>query len=130
SYNDYLRSIRFFGYADEGIAFCAPASTEAGADLQSTYIYPGTEVAAGAALQADFVYNNNGPGKGDGGVIHAALPIAVNWTVKCVARNGASCPESLDPNRLREGQTIATWPAGGGFTVTATGNAPAAPDGT
>ena len=131
SYNDYLRSTRFFGFADEGMAFCAPASTDAGGDLQSTYIYPGTEVAAGATMQADFLYNNNGPGKSDGGVIHAALPAAVtNWTVTCAARNGATCPASLDPNRLREGQTITTWPAGGGLTLTAIGTAPATPDAT
>ena len=129
SYNDYLRSVRFFGYADEGIAFCAPASPEAGADLQTTYVYPGPEVAAGATIQADFIFNNNGPGKGDGGVVHAALPPAVtNWTISCTARNGASCPTSLNVDRLREGQSIATWPAGGGFTVTAVGTAPVAPD--
>ena len=130
SYNDYQRTIRFFGFLDEGVVFCAPASTDAGADLQTTQVYPGTDAAAGATIQAQFTYNNNGPGKGDGGTIYASLPAAVtNWTATCVARNGASCPVTLDPNRLREGVTIATWPAGGGITLNATGTAPAAPAG-
>ena len=131
SYNDYLRSTRFFGFADEGIAFCAPASAEPGGDLQTTYVYPGSEVAAGATMQADFIFNNNGPGSGDGGVIYAALPAGITtWSVSCVARNGANCPASLDPNRLREGQSIAAWPAGGGLTITARATAPAFPDAT
>ncbi|MEP7083481.1 MAG: BACON domain-containing carbohydrate-binding protein, partial [Betaproteobacteria bacterium] len=126
SFNDYQRSIRFFGFADEGVAFCAPASSDAGADLQTTMVYPGTEAAGGATVKAQYLYSNNGPGKGDGGTIYMALPAAVtNWVVTCTPRSGATCPGSLDANRLREGQTIATWPAGGGLTLEATGTAPA-----
>ncbi|MBK9605102.1 MAG: hypothetical protein IPO58_01205 [Betaproteobacteria bacterium] len=78
-------------------------------------------------MEAEFIYNNNGPGKGDGGVIHAALPASVsNWVVTCQSRNGAICPASLNPDRLREGQPLAIWPAGGGITLKATGTVPTA----
>ena len=56
SYVDYLRSIRFFGYADEGIAFCTPASIDAGGDVQTANIYPGAEVASGDPIQAQYIY--------------------------------------------------------------------------
>ena len=36
SYGDHLRQTRFLGYNDEGIAFCTPAATGPGADLQAT----------------------------------------------------------------------------------------------
>jgi uncharacterized membrane protein YgcG len=125
SYNDYQRSIRFFGYADEGIAFCSPTSTNPGGDLQATYTYPGTTVQSGTPVTAEFLFGNNGAGQGDGGSIYIALPPEVlNWSVTCVARYGASCPSTSDLTRLREGQGITTWPAGGTLTLTATGTAP------
>ena len=33
SYNDHRRGIKFFGYVDEGVAFCSPASPAPGGDL-------------------------------------------------------------------------------------------------
>lgn len=59
--------------------------------------------------------------------MYAALPVEVgNWSVSCAPRNGATCPASLEADRLREGQAIPVWPAGGGLTLTATGTAPPA----
>ena len=125
SYNDYRRSIAFFGYADEGIAFCSPAGAGPGGDLQATYGYPGATVRSGDALTAEFVFNNNGAGRADGGSVYVALPAEVaDWHVVCTSRHGASCPASLQPDLLRTGQGIANWPAGGGLILTATGTAP------
>ena len=130
SYIDYQRSIRFFGYNDEGISFCAPQSPDSGGDVQAWTIYPGSEAVSGTAIQAQYVYSNNGPGRGDFGYIYMALPPNVtDWSVTCVAKNFAICPDNLDPNRLREGQPVLTWPAGGVLTLTATGTAPAVPSG-
>ena len=125
SYNDYRRSVAFFGYVDEGVAFCSPASTTPGGDLQATYSYPGSSAQSGDSLKAEFLFSNNGAGRSDGGSVYVALPAEVaNWNVTCTARGGASCPASLNPDLLRTGQNIASWPAGGGLTLTATGTAP------
>ena len=130
SYIDYQRSIRFFGFADESIAFCTLASTDSGGDVQTANIYPGSEVVAGSAIQAQYIYSNNGPGRSDFATIYMALPANVlDWTVTCVAKNFAVCPDNLDPNRLREGRLVLTWPAGGVLTLTANGTAPTLPSG-
>ncbi|MBK9608607.1 MAG: hypothetical protein IPO58_20020 [Betaproteobacteria bacterium] len=130
SYVDYQRSIRFFGYADEGIAFCTPAATDSGGDVQTANIYPGTEVVSGNPIQAQYIYSNNGPGRSDFAFIYMALPANVlDWTVTCVAKNFAVCPQNLHPDRLREGQQVLTWPAGGVLTLTANGTAPTVPSG-
>jgi hypothetical protein len=127
SYGDHLRQTRFLGYIDEGIAFCAPTSTGTGADLQATYSFPGTSAAASSGVLAEFVFGNNGPGSGDGGIVHAALPARIaDWGVTCIAKNGASCPGNLGARALREGQRIATWPAGGTVTLLASGTVPQA----
>ena len=125
SFVDYQRSIRFFGFADEGVAFCTPASADSGGDVQTANIYPGGEVVSGTAIQAQYIYANNGPGRSDFGMIYMALPSNVlDWNVTCVGKNGAVCPQNLNPDRLREGQQVLTWPAGGILTLTANGTAP------
>jgi alpha-tubulin suppressor-like RCC1 family protein len=125
SYVDYQRSIRFFGFADEGISFCTPASTDSGGDVQTANFYPGSEVVSGNPIQAQYIYANNGPGRSDFGLIYMALPTNVSdWVVTCAGKNGAVCPQNLDPARLREGQMVLTWPAGGVLTLTANGTAP------
>jgi hypothetical protein len=130
SYIDYQRSIRFFGFLDEGIAFCAPGTIEAGGDLQTANVYPGQDVLTGTQIQAEYIYGNNGPGKGDGGTIYMALPVNVSdWAVTCEAKNFAVCPNSLDVTQLRLGQAVNTWPAGGVLTLKAVGTAPAVPAG-
>lgn len=129
SYNDYQRSIRFFGYVDEGIAFCSPMSPNPGGDLQVTYSYPGASVMSGAPVSVEFLFSNNGAGQSDGSSIYAALPKEVtNWSITCAARLGATCPSnvSLASDLLRRGLEVSKWPAGGGLTVTATGTAPQA----
>jgi alpha-tubulin suppressor-like RCC1 family protein len=130
SYIDYQRSIRFFGFADEGVAFCTPASTDSGGDVQTANVYPGAEVVTGSPIQAEYVFANNGPGRSDFGMIYMALPTNVpDWVVTCVSKNGAVCPQNLNPDRLREGQQVLTWPAGGILTLTANGTAPAVQSG-
>ncbi len=132
SYNDHRRGIRFLGYSDEGIAFCSPASPYPGGDLQASFTYPGAAAQANSSLSAEFLFSNNGPGAADGGTLFAVLPSEVNnWVVTCTARQGAACPSAgnLDPATLRSGISLASWPAGGGLTLTASGTAPAASSG-
>ena len=125
SYIDYQRSIAFLGYADEGIAFCAPASGEAVADLHAWYIYPGAEVQSGSQVQVLFIFTNNGPGSGNGGRVYMTLPAEVsNWSFTCYISPGTDCPASGDLATLRSGQVIGSWPAGGVLAVLATGTAP------
>jgi len=127
SYNDHYRVTKFFGYADEGVAFCSPVKPIAGGDLHASYAYPGASVQSGAAITAEFVFSNNGPGKGDGGSFYAVLPGEVaNWSVTCSSRYGATCPSasSLSASALRNGVALSSWPAGAGVTLTARGNAP------
>src|SRR5262249_52456808 len=96
SYNDYRRSIRYFDFADEGIAFCSPAGTATIADLQASYSYPGASVQGGDALSVEFLFSNNGTGPANGGGIYALLPPEVaNWSITCASRLGASCPGGL-----------------------------------
>jgi hypothetical protein len=130
SYIDYLRSIRFFGYSDERVAFCAPGSFDKGGDVQTTNIYPGAEVASGAPISAQYIYSNNGPGRADLATIYMALPTNVlDWTVTCESKYFASCPANLAPDRLREGALVLDFPVGGVLTLTATGTAPNVPAG-
>ena len=125
SYNDYRRSIRFFGYVDEGIAFCSPVNANPGGDLQVTYSYPGASAQSGSLIGAEFLFGNNGAGIGDGGTVYLALPGEVsNWSVVCAARYGATCPTTTDLTRLREGTPVVSWPAGGTLNFTAIGTAP------
>ncbi|MEO8134513.1 MAG: BACON domain-containing carbohydrate-binding protein [Betaproteobacteria bacterium] len=127
SYIDWQRSIYFLGYADEKIAFCAPATADATADLHAWYIYPGTSVVSGGPTAAIFVFANNGPGSANGGRVHMALPAEVtNWQLQCYYTPGTECPTAADLVELRSGLVIGTWPAGGVIVVTAVGNAPAA----
>jgi hypothetical protein len=74
SYVDYVRSVYFLGYADEHVAFCSPAMSEASSDLHAWYAYPGAEVEAGGLVEALFIFSNNGPGSGNGGRVHISLP--------------------------------------------------------
>ncbi|MBI3150354.1 MAG: hypothetical protein HYZ17_17760 [Betaproteobacteria bacterium] len=132
SYNDHRRGLRFLGYVDEGIAFCSPTSPYPGGDLQATFIYPGASAQAGASLNAEFVFSNNGPGDAHGGTFFAVLPAEVAaWSITCSARQGASCPDagSLGINALRAGISLNPWPAGGGITLQAQGTAPQASSG-
>ncbi|MEO8132568.1 MAG: BACON domain-containing carbohydrate-binding protein [Betaproteobacteria bacterium] len=125
SFNDYQRSIRFLRFADEGIRFCSPAAATSSADLQATFTYPGAVTLSGAPMTAEFLFNNNGPGRGDGGGIYVSLPAEVgDWSVRCAAFNGAVCPATSDLKILREGQTVTTWPAGGTLKLTVAGTAP------
>jgi hypothetical protein len=122
---DWLRSTYFLGYADEGVAFCAPASSDAVADLQAWYIYPGTEVQSGGAVNALFVFTNNGPGKGDGGRVYIALPPEVsNWTLCFNSTTNCSAATAADLTALRSGQVISPWSAGGFLSVLVSGTAP------
>ncbi|MEP7084819.1 MAG: hypothetical protein ABI854_08790, partial [Betaproteobacteria bacterium] len=122
SFIDYQRSIKFFGFNDEGVALCTPAAFDRGGDIQSANIYPGAEVVSGSPISTQYIYSNNGPGRADLATIYMALPTSVlDWTVTCEGKLGAVCPSNLDPNRLREGQTILDWLAGGVLTLTANG---------
>jgi alpha-tubulin suppressor-like RCC1 family protein len=125
SYNDYQRSIRFFGFADEGIAFCSPIGPDPGGDLQATFSYPGASLKAGDPVTVEFLVSNNGAGAGGGATVHALLaPEVIDWSVTCEARNGALCPAALAIDPLREGAVIGSWPAGGSLRFTARGIAP------
>ena len=122
---DWLRSIYFLGYADEGVAFCAPVSSESIADLQAWYIYPGTEVQSGAEVKALFVFANNGPGKGDGGLVYIALPPEVtNWSLCFNSTTNCSAATAADLTALRSGLPINPWSAGGALSVLVSGTAP------
>lgn len=123
---DWTRSVFFLGYADEGIAFCSPVSSDANADLHAWYIYPGLERQSGDTLEALFIFTNNGPGAGNGGRVYVSLPPEVaNWTVTCSVSAGTSCPGSTtDLTALRSGLAIGNWPAGGIIVLAAAGTAP------
>ena len=45
-------NMRFLGYIDEGIAFCAPTVTGGTADLQATYTFPGATVRPDGAVNS------------------------------------------------------------------------------
>ena len=125
SFNDYFRGIKYFGYVNEGVAFCAPDSPNPGGDLQTTYSYPGASVQSGATVEAEFIFSNNGPGGAWGGQIFAILPPEIPaWTITCTSREGVICPSDLTAIALRGGVTIDHWPPGGGLTVTGRGTAP------
>ena len=120
---DWLRGIYFLGYADEGVAFCAPATSEMVADLQAWYIYPGAEVPSGGQVQALFIFSNNGPGAGDGGQVYITLPPEVkDWSL-CY-NSSTNCSTGQDLNVLRSGQSVNPWPAGTYVSVLAKGTAP------
>ncbi|KAB2843674.1 MAG: hypothetical protein F9K47_06150 [Burkholderiales bacterium] len=130
SFNDFYRGIKYFGYVNEGIAFCAPDSPDPGGDLQATFGYPGESVQSGTSVEAEFVFSNNGPGGAWGSQMFAILPPEIPaWTVACTAREGVTCPASLTAIELRQGVTIDHWPPGGGFTITGRGTAPSASSG-
>ena len=126
SYNDHQRAIDFFGYRDEGIAFCSPTNEgSAGADLQATLTYPGAAVGSGAAITAEFRYSNSAAGSASGARIHAAVPPEMTTpAVTCTASGGAVCPVSLHLPLLRSGVEVGTWPPGGVLTVSVVGTAP------
>jgi alpha-tubulin suppressor-like RCC1 family protein len=134
NYIDIFRGLRFFGWTDEGIVFCSPVSSINGGDLHAYHTFPGDSVNAGSPMTAECLYNNAGPGNAPGATIHCALPHQVNWTLSCVAKNGATCPALGDPNtnaegtltqnNLREGINLASFPAGGILTITAKATAP------
>ena len=125
SWIDWQRSIAFLGYADEGTAFCAPASSETVADLHAWYTYPGAEVQSGGQVEAIFFFSNNGPGAGDGARVYVALPPEVSdWSI-CYNTADPNCQASVaNLTLLRSGQLIASWPAGYILTVLAKGTAP------
>ena len=131
---DILRGVRFFGWSNEGIAFCSPNASIAGGDLHAYHTYPGDSVTAGSKMTAECVYNNAGPGAANGASLYCALPHQVNWTLKCSASQGAVCPVigdnasnvdgTLTPDNLRLGVDVASFPAGGVIHITATATAP------
>jgi alpha-tubulin suppressor-like RCC1 family protein len=123
SFNDHFRAINFFGYVDEGVAFCSPINpTNAGTDLQATLTHPGATVESGNPLAATFTFGNNGAGEGGGATIFVGLPPEVtNWAVECTARGGTRCPADLRPVALRSGVRVGEWPAGGTLTLRASG---------
>jgi alpha-tubulin suppressor-like RCC1 family protein len=122
---DIYRDVRFLGFAYEGVAFCAPASTQRGGDLHAYHTFPADSVDVGSNLNADFWFNNAGPGDASGATLVAALPAAVNWSLQCRAFNGAQCPAALDIASLRNGVAAPQLPAGGLLQIVATGVAPA-----
>ena len=134
NYIDIFRGLRFFGWTDEGIVFCSPVSSINGGDLQAYHTFPGDSVNAGSKMTAECLYNNAGPGNAPGATIHCALPYQVNWTLTCVAKNGATCPAlgnptlnaegTLTQDNLREGINLTSVPAGGIITITAKATAP------
>lgn len=124
---DIYRNVRFFGYVYEGVAFCSPASSQSGGDLQAFNTYPGDAVNVGDSLKNDYWYSNAGPGDATGATIVATLPTTVSWTVQCRAYNRAQCPADLDPHDLRTGVTVPALPAGGVLQLTVTGAAPSQP---
>ena len=148
NYIDIFRGLRFFGWTDEGIAFCSPVSSISGGDLQAYHTYPGDSVNAGDRMTAECIFNNAGPGHAHGATIHCALPPQVEWALTCVAKHGALCPASdasgdggsgeqggdgsvtsaasavLTQNNLREGINLTSFPAGGVVTITAKATAP------
>jgi hypothetical protein len=123
SYNDYQRSIRFFGFLDEGVVFCAPASPDAGADLQATQVYPGPKWwrahrGSGVPVQQQRPgqrRRRRGPCgvAGGGDQLGGDLPVAQR-------RDLSRQPQPGSPAR---GQPLATWP-GRGIKLTATGTVP------
>jgi uncharacterized membrane protein YgcG len=131
---DILRGVRFFGWTNEGIAFCSPNASIAGGDLHAYHTYPGDSVTAGSKMTAECVYNNAGPGTANGASLYCALPHQVNWTLKCSASQGAVCPVigdnatnadgTLTQDNLRLGVDVASFPAGGIIHITATATAP------
>ena len=134
NYIDIFRGLRFFGWTDEGTVFCSPVSSINGGDLHAYHTYPGDSVIAGSKMTAECLFNNAGPGNAPGATIHCALPHQINWTLSCVAKNGATCPAlgnpsinaegTLTQNNLREGINLTSFPAGGVITITATATAP------
>jgi alpha-tubulin suppressor-like RCC1 family protein len=130
NYIDILRGTRFFGWAYEGVAFCAPKATIPGGDLHAYHTFPGDQVIGGAPLVSEHFFNNAGPGDAHGTTIHAALDHKVNWKITCTAQFGAVCPtpskldNTYSNDDAREGLTVATFPAGGLITLKATATAP------
>ncbi len=131
---DILRGVRFFGWTNEGIVFCSPSASIPGGDLHAYHTYPGDSIVAGSKMTAECVYNNAGPGAANAASLYCALPHQVNWTLKCVASQGAVCPAigdnavnadgTLTPDNLRLGVEVANFPAGGIIHLTATATAP------
>ncbi|MFO1305443.1 MAG: BACON domain-containing carbohydrate-binding protein [Burkholderiales bacterium] len=125
SWVDIYRNVRFAGYVYEGVAFCAPVSTQPGGDLQAYHTYPGDKAEAGKPMQSEFWFGNAGPGNADKAVLVAALPAnGGNWTATCRAFNGATCPADLSIASLRQGVEAPALPAGGVVHITAVGTAP------
>jgi hypothetical protein len=134
NYIDIFRGLRFFGWTNEGTVFCSPIANINGGDLHAYHTYPGDSVTAGSKITAECLFNNAGPGNAPGATIHCALPHQVNWTLSCIAKNGATCPAlgnpsinaegTLTQNNLREGINLTSFPAGGVITITATATAP------
>jgi len=124
---DHLRAVYFLGYLEEGIAFCSPETSETTGDLQSWYIYPGSEVSSGDQVKVLFIFSNNGSGQADNGRVYMSLPPEVtDWALVpdgCTAYKVA-CPSFSDLDTLRSGQIVPNWGAGGFFGALLVGTAP------
>ncbi|MEN9560244.1 MAG: hypothetical protein RLZZ502_1455, partial [Pseudomonadota bacterium] len=127
-YIDNLRGIRYFGWQNEGVAFCAPTATVSGGDLHAYHSYPGDTVQAGSLMVSEHFFSNGGPGHAHGTTIYAAFDPKANWTWSCEAKFGAVCPSlptgstaNLD---LKLGLKVATFPAGGVLVLKGIANAP------
>jgi hypothetical protein len=126
---DVFRLVRFFGYTYEGVAFCAPVSSQKGGDLQAFNTYPGDTVAPGDFVQFDYWFGNAGPGAAADATIVAVIPPVDNMLVLCQAYNGAQCPAQgqWNADALRKGVAAPAMPPGGVLRFAVNGQAPAQP---
>ena len=130
SFIDIVRGLRFFGWADEGIAFCSPVATGNGGDLHAYHTFPGDHAVAGSPLLSEHFFTNAGPGDAPNATLHTALPRGLAWDVSCTASYGAVCPTGAQlaaVDDLARGVSLANLPAGGVLKLTAKATAPGTP---
>src|SRR5262249_5995622 len=125
-YIDYIRLVRYYGYASEGVAMCSPTSTTPGGDLHAWFAFPGSETSPGAPLVYEFVSHNCAPAETTNALNTAGLPWEVPWTLSCTTLGGAACPAGLTAASLGAGLRVAALPPGGAVTIKAEGKAPPA----